>query len=248
MDMRFEDMSWMCWKTACGLWPPVVGGTEGMFAGAPRGPLLWPKFMFECAVPEGRDAHSWCVAGTLLVIPKGVLGASGSGPTPALASWDFWRPRVKVASERVCLDEALGGKVGFSGEMVAWAREDERGCSLAEFDDEERREADLRRLEPKSATEEAKLCREECVLRCDGELLETASDSSMGGTGVTDRVGWGVLLRGGRSAPSLLRDLSRRKSDGLRGRNEDAPVVEVGAVEEETMMPRPRGQGRERLW
>lgn len=142
-------------------------------------------------------------------------------------------------------DEALAAKVGFSGERVAWARDDDgSGCSLAELDDEERREAERRKLEPKSATDDAKLCREECFPRCVGELFETTSDSSIGGTGVTDLVGWGVLLRGGRSAPSLLRDLSRRKSEGLRGRNECevAPEVEVGAVEEETMIPRPRGR------
>lgn len=230
-----------------GLWPPAAVGTEEMLAGAPSGLALWPKFRFECAVPEGREAQSGCTWPALLAIPADSLDSSLILAI-AVASWDFWRPRtLKVARERVwCLDEALAVKVGLSGERVAWAREDERGCSLAELEDDERREADLRRLEPKSATEEAKLCREECVLRCDGELVETGSDSSTGGTGVTDLAGWGVLLRGGRSAPSLLRERSRRKMEGFRGRNEceDAPEVEVGAVEEDTI----RGQGRERLW
>lgn len=213
-----------------------------MLAGAPRGWLLWPKFRLECAVPGGREAHNGCTAGALLAIPEDGLGSSGSLPIPALASWDFWRPRVKWAIERVCLDEALGGNVGLSGERVAWARDELRRCSLAELEDEERREADLRKLDPKSVTEEAKLWREECALRCDGDLFETTSDSSMGGTGVTDRLGCGVLLRGGRSAPSLLRERSRRKREGLRERNDED---EAGAVEEETMIA--RGQGRERL-
>lgn len=52
-------------------------------AGAPRAVLFWPKAKFECAVPDGREAHMPCVAPTVLAIP-GVLGSLATAA--ALAS------------------------------------------------------------------------------------------------------------------------------------------------------------------
>lgn len=87
--------------------------------------------------------------------------------------------------------------------------------------EEERMEAERRRLEPRSETDDAKLWR--FFLDGESETEWGASDSSMvGGSGVVDLWGMGVWLRDeGSLLEAALRDersRSRRRIEGLRGR------------------------------